>query len=196
MSKTSWVLRFAAASLLHATACDKPDTKAQPSDAAPASDSPASAPKAAEKELADAADPAGATWKRIEQPFGSFEIPAAEGWTVTDNQVEGSDGTVIMVQSQDGITPDLIDDYLTSYDQVQKRDAPKYAEKARTKGTVSGAVAARVEGSFDNGTKFVTRDFLVFSQGKVVLLGARTPETNAAALPPVIDHAVRTLQVK
>lgn len=198
MNQTSWVLRIVAVSLLAGAACDKSenkDTKAEAGDAAPAGDAPPTE-SAQPNELAEATDPAGATWKRIEQPFGSFEIPAQEGWTVTDNQVEGPDGTVIMSQSQDGITPDLIDDYLTSYDEVQKRDAPNYAEKNRAKGTVGGAVAARVEGTFDNGTKFVTRDFLVFTQGKVVLLSARTPETHAAALPAVIDHAARTLEVK
>jgi len=201
MTKHPWVLRVVAVSLLAGVACDKSESKeAKPEagDAAPAGAAPAGeAPEAPEqKELAEAPDPADTTWKRIEQPFGSFEIPAQEGWNVTDNEVEGPDGIVIMAQSQNGITPDLVDDYLAAYDEVQKRDAPKYAEKARTKGAVGSAVAARVEGTFDNGTKFVTRDFLVFTGGKVVVLSARAPESNAAALPGVIDHAARTLEVK
>lgn len=200
MHKPSWLLPTLVVSFLGGAACDKSeskDTKAEAGDATPAPEAPAAeAPKPAENELAETADPPGATWKRIDQPFGSFEIPAEEGWTVVENRIEGPDGTVIMPQSQDGITPDLIDDYLTSFDEVQKRDAPNYAEKVRSKGTVGGAIAARVEGTFDNGTKFVTRDFLVFTKGKVVLIGARTPESNAAALPAVIDHAARTLQVK
>lgn len=201
MNKHRFFFRIVAVSLLGGAACDeKPNSQAGKSEvggAAPGSH--AAAPevsKPAEKELADTAEAAGMTWKRIDQPFGTFEIPSQEGWTVEDNQVEGPDGTVIMAQSQDGITPDLMDEYLTSYDEVQKRDAPKYAERARAKGTVAGAVAARVEGTFDNGTKFVTRDFLVFTKGKVVLLGARTPETNAAALAGVIDHAARSLEMK
>lgn len=152
--------------------------------------------KAAGKELADAAEPAGLTWKRSDMPFGSVELPQGEGWSVDGNQAEGPDGVVIMMQAQDGIGPELIDDYLASYDDVQKRDAPKYERKAQDKGAVAGQIAARVEGAFDNGTKFVTRDFLIFSKGKVVLLGSRLPTEHAAKLPGIIDHVARSLQVK
>lgn len=148
------------------------------------------------KELADAAEPADAKWTRTDMPFGSVELPSTEGWKVVDGQAEGPNGEVIMMQSQDGISPDQVDDYLASYNDVQLRDAPKYARKAETKGTVGGQPGARVEGAFDNGTKFATRDFLVFSKGKVVLLGARIPEEHAAKLAPVIDHVARSLQTK
>lgn len=147
----------------------------------------------AKASLATAGEPSGVTWKKITQPFGTIEAP--DGYELVDNQLEGKDGTVIMLQSQDGIAPEQIDDYLASYDEVQKRDAPKYAGVSTTKGTLGGAVAARVEGTFDNGTAFVTRDFLVFTKGKVVLLGSRTPKANAAALPGVIDHVARSLVV-
>lgn len=148
------------------------------------------------KELADAAEPTGVTWKRTDVPFGSVELPSDEGWKVVDGQAEGPSGEVIMMQSQDGITPDQVDDYLASYNEVQERDAPKYARKAETKGTIGGQPGARVEGAFDNGTKFATRDFLIFTKGKVVLLSARIPEEHAAKLPPVIDHVARSLQAK
>lgn len=150
----------------------------------------------AAKDLADGVAAKGATWTRLERPYGSLEVPDGDAWAVVDDQVQGKDGTVIMLQAQSGVGPDAIDDYLASYDAVQQRDAPKYAAKATTKGTVGGHVAARVEGSFDNGTRFVTRDYLIFVNGKVVLLGARTPETNAAALPGVIDHVARSLRAK
>jgi hypothetical protein len=152
--------------------------------------------KPAAKELADAAEPAGITWQRAAQPFGSVELPTGPTWNITDGQLEGKDGTVVMMQAQVGITPDQLDEYLASYEDVQKRDAPKYAGKPSTKGTVGGAPAVRVEGTFDNGTKFVTRDYLIFTDGKVVALSGRTPEANAAMLPGVIDHIARSLQAK
>lgn len=168
------------------------DSKAAAGDSKPDGDS-----KAAGKDLADSAEATGLTWKRTDVPFGSVELPQGEGWSLPDsNQAEGPDGVVIMMQAQDGIEPDQIDDYLSSYDDVQKRDAPKYARTSQDKGKVAGQVAARVEGTFDNGTKFVTRDFLVFSKGKVVLLGSRIPAEHAAKLPSIIDHIVRSLQVK
>lgn len=182
------MLRIALALCIALVACSGKAAKDPP-----AKDEPG---KPASSELASSPEPAALTWKRVERPFGTLEIPTGAGWEVVDNQVEGKDGTVIMLQAQDGISPEQIDDYLTSYDEVQKRDAPKYAGTAPTKGTVAGAVAARVEGSFDNGTKFVTRDFLVFAKGKVVTVSARTPATNAAALAGIVDHAARSLQIK
>ncbi|MBK7077597.1 MAG: hypothetical protein IPH44_35410 [Myxococcales bacterium] len=169
----------------------------------PANDPPASgkttAPppgKAAAAELATAAEPAGITWKAVPQPFGSVELPSGDGWEIVEGQLEGKDGTVVMMQSQDGITPDQLDDYLASYDEVQRRDAPKYAGKPATKGAVGGAPAVRVEGSFDNGTRFVTRDYLIFAKGKVVMLSARAPEAGASGLAGVIDHVARSATIK
>lgn len=169
----------------------------------PANDPPATtkatapAPaKAAAAELATAAEPPGIAWKVVEQPFGSVELPTGEGWEMVEGQLEGKDGTVVMLQAQDGITPDQLDEYLASYDEVQRRDAPKYLGKPATKGAVGGAPAARVEGTFDNGTRFVTRDYLIFAKGKVVLLSARVPEAGAAGLAGVIDHVARSATIK
>lgn len=184
--------------MLLAAACKKKEGEGgDKGGSAAAGESDKGGDKAAGKELADAAEPAGLTWKRSDVPFGSIEVPSGDGWSMPDvTQVEGPDGLVIMIQSQDGISPDQTDDYLASYNDVQKRDAPKYAGKGETKGSVAGQPAVRVEGSFDNGTKFVTRDFLIFTKGKVVLLGSRIPEEHAAKLPGVIDHVARSLQAK
>jgi flagellar basal body L-ring protein FlgH len=177
-------------SILGAASCKKKRDDQTGSGATTAAKTGSGATSAAKAELADAAEPAGVTWKRIEMPFGSLELPVDPGWNLVGTEVQGQNGIVITMQSQDGITPEQLDDYLASYDEVQKRDAPKYVGTSTTKGTVSGAVAARVEGTFDNGTAFVTRDFLVAA------IGARIPKANAAALPGIIDHAVRTLQLK
>lgn len=144
--------------------------------------------------LAVSGEPTGVTWKKVEQPFGTIEAP--DSYKLEDGQLEGSDGTVIMLQAQDGVPPSLLDQYVSSYDEVQKRDAPKYAGTATTKGQVGGNPAVRVEGTFDNGTAFVTRDYLVFVKNKVVALSARTPKPNAPALPGIVDHVARSLVVK
>lgn len=182
-----WVLAISIAAVV---ACGgKKDDK-------PTGGSGGAAPKpAAAVELASTADPAGVTWTSLEQPWGTVEIPTGDGWEMVEGQLQGKDGTVVMLQAQGNITPDLIDDYLVSYEDVQKRDAPKYAGKGNTRGTVSGAPAVRVEGTFDNGTRFVTRDYLLFTKGQVVLLSARAPEPGAA-LAGVIDHMARSAKVK
>ena len=131
----------------------------------------------------DAKGPDGVTFKKLDLAFASLQIPDGEGWTLLQqgsaSQIEGADGTVIMLQAQDGISPEQRDEYLASYHDVQLRDAPKYERVKQDSGEILGAPAARVEGKFDNGTAFVTRDYLIFSKGKVVLLGevARRPPT-------------------
>lgn len=196
MQHRSIVIRAILALALAAAACGgkKQDAKQDPPAAANGDKPPGSAPSAG-SELATAADPPGVEWKAVEQPFGTVELPVGP-WELSDNQLDGKDGTVVMLQSQDGITPDQLDEYLASYEDVQRRDAPKYAGKASTKGLVGGARAVRVEGTFDNGTRFVTRDYLIFTERRVLALSARTPEANAANLPGVIDHIARTARSK
>lgn len=154
-----------------------------------------SAAKLDEKELARAEDPAGLTWKRLDVPFGSVELPVDAGWNLVGTDVQGPDGIVMVLQSQP-MAAVKMDRFLTAYLAMQKRDGANYVNTALVKGTVAGEPAARVEGTIDNGTKFVTRDYLVFTKDKVVVIGARIPEANAAKLPPLLDHVVRTLQAK
>lgn len=182
------------AALLSAVGACKKKEQAKPEAAV---GSAADAVTRAPNDLANAPELEGVTWKRIEVPFGSLELPQDPGWgLVGASEVHGPDGIVIVMQAQDKVAPDRFDKYLTAFVAVQKRDAPKYELTAQTKGTVNGELAARVEGTFDNGTRFVTRDFVIFTKGKVVLVGARMPEATAAKLPSLVGHVARSLQVK
>jgi len=161
----------------------------------------AASPKAGADLTGGAKAPAGITLTPTPVPFGTASIPTGDGWGVPKDaqpmQVEGKDGTVVMFQSQDGIQPEQLDEYLTEYDKVQKRDAPKYAETARVKGTVGGEAAARVEGTFDNGTKFKTRDYVIITKGgKVVNLSGRAPVGPAAdQLPALVDAIAASVKL-
>ena len=143
-----------------------------------------------------AAAPAGLAFAPHVQSHGTLEVPTGKGWELVDNQVEGADGTVIMLQAQSGIGTDQMNDYLASYIDEQKRDAPKYANGATTKGTISGVPAARVQGTFDNGTKFVTRDYVLFTKHGVVMIGGRTPAPNAAQLDGLVDYMAHSYKSK
>ena len=193
------ILRSLLVGSLLLTACkggDKAGDKSAPA-ATPASSS--------EKSGADltggAKAPAGITLTPTPVPFGTASLPTSDGWAVPKDaqpmQVEGKDGTVIMFQSQDGIQPDQLDDYLHDYNDVQKRDAPKYAETGHTKGTVAGATAARVEGTFDNGTKFKTRDYIVITKsGKLAAISGRAPVGPAAdQLPALVDAIAASIKL-
>lgn len=186
------ILALSAAALLGgAGACKKKSDEQGGS----GSGSGSAAAKLDEKELARAEEPAGLTWKRLDVPFGSVELPVDAGWNLVGADVQGPDGIVMVLQSQP-MPAVKMDRFLTAYLAMQKRDGANYVNTALVKGTVTGEPAARVEGTIDNGTKFVTRDYLVFTKDKVVVIGARIPEASAAKLPPVLDHVVRTLQAK
>ena len=87
--------------------------------------------------------------------------------------------------------------------EIARDRAPASSELEREREVVHGLYerldrtrdAVRVEGTFDNGTRFVTRDYLLFTKGQVVLLSARSPEPGAA-LAGVIDHMARSAKVK
>ena len=186
------ILRSALVACLALAACKGGDKPAPASSSEnPASPGAKAAPAGVDL-LAGAKVPDGTTLTARPVPFGTLSLPTGKGWETSDGtplQVESEDGTVLMLQGQDGIEPSQLDEYLASYDEVQKRDAPKYAEVARTKGTVAGEAAARVEGTFDNGTKFKTRDYVVITRkGKVAMIMGRAPVGAAAdRLPGLVD---------
>src|SRR6187549_312982 len=103
MMKRAAVLLFSAAISLGATACKKKEGEpaAGGSGSAAATSGgdkggnadKVAGDKAAGKELADAAEATGITWKRTDVPFGSVELPGGEGWSFPDaTQAEGPDG--------------------------------------------------------------------------------------------------------
>lgn len=144
---------------------------------------------------ADLKPPAGVTFQRIERPFGSLEVPAGAGWKLAADQVTAPDQTSITIYTAN-ITPERLDELLDSYIEQQRHELPKYARTGHRKGTIGGDIAVRIEGSFDGGTKFITRDYLRFKFGKVVSISSRTPATNAAALPAIVDYVVASVQFK
>lgn len=147
------------------------------------------------KALAPTPTTAGLSWKRITMPFGSLELPADPGWNLVGTDVQGPDDLVIMLQAQDGVSPAQQRSYLKQYGKLQARDAHGYRAKAEL-GELGGAPAIRIEGSFDNGTKYVTREYLVFAKGKVVALAAHIPAIHGDKLAGIIDPIARSLQVE
>ncbi len=176
-------------------ACKKKEAEQDGSAAGSGSGAVVATGSAAEAELAPAPATAGLTWKRIDMPFGSLELPADPGWNLVGTDVQGPDDLVLVLQAQEGVTPDQQATYLKQYGKLQARDARGYRAKAHM-GTLRGDPAIRIEGTFDNGTKYVTREYLVFAKDKVIALSAHIPAVNADKLPGIIDQVARTLQVK
>ncbi len=157
--------------------------------------------KRADELIGDVPRTDGISWKRVDLPFGTAEIPDGSGWSLESGatmQVVHADGTVIMFQAQPGVKPSQLAEYLQAYDATQKQDAPKYAEVARTLGTVKGTTAARVDGTYEHERKFLTHDYILITQtGDVAAVSGRAPAGPAAAkLAAVVDHIVATAQLK
>jgi hypothetical protein len=145
--------------------------------------------------VADAKGPAGMTWKPHTQPYGTIEIPAAEGWKLEGDQVEGPEGTVVMLSSESGVDPaDQREDWFKANLEANTRDAPKYARTGTSKGSVNGNMAARIEATFELDEPYVIRDYVVQAGTNAIFVSARTPTKNAAALAPIVDHMVSSIK--
>jgi hypothetical protein len=97
-------------------------------------------------------------------------------------------GVVVMLQHQIGVSAARRMQYSESFIANNLRDAPRYRVVAKALGSIGGLPAARVDGEFDNGTHFATRDYLVFPPNMVVLLMARGPVGLGGAVHSIADR--------
>lgn len=113
--------------------------------------------------------------------------------TGNENYSKALDMTVIM-QSQSGDLTEQINDYVDSYIDVNKRDAPKYEVTGKAQGEIKGVKCVRVDGKFDNGTAYVTRDYLFFTKAKVGVLMCRVAKANESKLNAYVDYIASSYQ--
>lgn len=143
--------------------------------------------------------PAQIQWERNERPgIGSVEIPTGEGWEKSPGaaiqvQHEALDITV-MVQQQAGIPADARSEYLSSLIDVNKRDAPKYEVLGNTEGQVNQHPAGRVDGKFDNGTAYATRDYVLFVKNAALAIMVRGPLDKSADVKAIADRMALSFQ--
>jgi hypothetical protein len=137
--------------------------------------------------------PAGVQWQRTNHGgVGSVEMPTGAGWTKESGPAfemhhEKLDITA-MIQVQPAVPADARGEYLSSLIDVNKRDAPKYAVVAKVEGGVGPNVAGRVDGKFDNGTAYATRDYVLFVKGAALALMVRGPVARTAEVQSIADH--------
>jgi hypothetical protein len=143
--------------------------------------------------------PAGYQWQRADASgVGTVEVPAGEGWAkdaagMLQVQNEKLDVTA-MVQVQPAVPPEARDQFISSFIDANKRDAPKYEVVAQAVGGVGKNVAGRVDGKFDNGTAYATRDYVLFAKGSALALMVRGPAAKAADVQAVADHMAMSFQ--
>ena len=177
---------------------------------APNADKPAT-PAADSSDAADAAKPdtngpaltgpAAAvdgitTWTENRDGGFTVQIPGGDDWTAekTGPLTVHSDklDVTILLQHQSGIEPDQLGEFIDLVRDSNKRDAPKYSDQPAAKGSIAGHPGARIDGEFDNGTAYVTRDYLVISPKGASSLMTRGPKTDAARVRAIADHVAAT----
>jgi hypothetical protein len=134
--------------------------------------------------------PAGYQWQRTDVAgLGSIETPTGEGWVKEGDQAQNEKlGFTTMLQTQAAVPAEARTQFISSLIDVNKRDAPKYEVAAKAEGSVGQNVAGRVDGKFDNGTAYATRDYVLFVKGSVLALMVRGPLAMAADVQAIADH--------
>jgi hypothetical protein len=135
--------------------------------------------------------PAGTAWKRAPTApgIGTVELPDGGGWVSSGSEARHEEKDItVMIQGQTGIDPEQRDEAVEMITAANTKDAPKYAVAATEKGEVMGNPGARIDGSFDNGTAYVTRDYVFISKGGMVALMARAPTAAKDEMHQIVDR--------
>ena len=129
------------------------------------------------------------------QGIGKIQSFKGGDWKKSGNEnySKALDMTIIM-QGQPGDLTEQINDYVDSYIDVNKRDAPKYEMTGKEEGEIKGVKCVRLDGKFDNGTAYITRDYLFFTKSKVAVLMCRVAKTNESKLNAYVDYMAASYQ--
>ena len=149
---------------------------------------------------ASVAAPAGMTLtKSTLAGGGTADLPGGTGWERSDGpplEVSNeAEKITVMVQYQAEVPAEARDEYVTAFIGVNTKDAPKYQVTGKTNGALPGGQAARVDGTFDNGTAFATRDYLVFAKGGVGSVMVRGPSASTDKVHALADAVASSYRV-
>lgn len=130
------------------------------------------------------------TWENIQ--FGDLKVlaPSGNDWKKESDRmfVNKLNGCTIVFQTQAGDYRKNMDEYLSSYKEVNKRDAPKYELLSQKKGMIKDILATRVHARFDNGDAMATRDYLLFTDYGVSIIQGRSKEKDEEYLNDMVDY--------
>jgi hypothetical protein len=141
--------------------------------------------------------PAGTSFERKDfEGMGTIELPAGPGWQKEGNSWynEKLDMTIVIQSHTSEDMSKMTNAYLNSYNDVNKRDAPNWKRGNEQPGTINGMPGARTEGSFNNGTPYVVRDYLFFAPNRTAIIQCRIAEKNKEQLAGMIDYIARSFQ--
>ncbi|MGE0788056.1 MAG: hypothetical protein AB7S26_20460 [Sandaracinaceae bacterium] len=181
------------------TGCGGEDAADPPaSPAAPATPTAPTAPTEPALLGDDVPTPAGLTLAPVTLSGVTLRAPSGEGWTSEPNPMgssyyEEASDTTVMIQIQSGVPALARGPYVEGMVGANERDAPGYAVTGRADGSIAGVPAARIDGTFDNGTAYATRDYVVFTGGNAVAIMARAPTAGADTMHAVVDAVAATV---
>jgi hypothetical protein len=99
-----------------------------------------------------------------------------------------------MIQGQADVPPAARTEYMKSLAEVNKKDAPKYQIVKQDEGQIAQKAAGRLDGKFDNGTPYATRDYVLFAKGAALALMVRGPVAREADVKSIADHIALSYQ--
>jgi hypothetical protein len=152
-----------------------------------------------EPDLRTAEDPAGYAWTTSTRAsVATLDVPSGTGWQSDDGAMlevtHEVEGLTVMVQHQAGIPAEMREEYVQSMVDANTRDAPKYEVVERRLGSMAGEPAACVDGRFDNGTRYVTRDCVLFVNDAAMAIMGRGPVERESQLKSVVDHMASSVE--
>ena len=143
--------------------------------------------------------PEGTEWEDYSaQNAFTVKIPKGVDWEKTESGYltlhHKKDDITILIQVQGGADASMRDATTDMLISLNKRDAPKYEVIEQPKGSVQTFLASRIDGKFDNGTKYMTRDYVIFVKDNAVALMARAPEGKKDQLYALVDYIASTIK--
>jgi hypothetical protein len=136
---------------------------------------------------------AGVQWERRRLSVtGSAAVPTGGDWMCdASDDVKchsPSLGITVIVQQQADVDVSGRPDYFQSFIGVNMRDAPGYRVIYQCLGWVGGIKAARVDAEFTSGTRYATRDYVLFAGDAATMVMARGPFERANDVVLLVDQ--------
>lgn len=146
--------------------------------------------------VANTAGPAGYAWQPASIPqVGAYELPSGGKWEKSGLGASNDELDItIMVQVQGGIEAGDRSEFVKAVVDANKRDAPKYELLSQQEGQVNKIAAARIDGQFNNGTAYATRDYILIRNHMALAFMVRGPLGKQTEVQAVADHIAASLK--
>ena len=143
-----------------------------------------------------AAGPAGYSWQSATLAnVGSYDLPNGDKWKKDGLGAENEDADItVSVQLQGGVEAADRTEFTKLLVDANKRDAPKYEVVSQQEGQINNIAASKVDGKFDNGKAYATRDYVLFINHVALAMMVRGPIAKQTDVQAIADHIASSLK--